>query len=283
MKKIIKKKKLSRKKKINLQNSVEKQVDLGPNEDLKDKQTINPPSPIPQSTKEEQISREEKKVDSPKSLQTENISNPNTSTTTPDLSPNEKKTTNTDSVQNPTTIAPQEPIPVILQLKKTNSNEESVSEGEFDINQQKKIVLPKKNFEIEEEERESDENEEFSESDSSEEIDEEERVFKEIHFITEATAIPDDWRKFKTEKGKRYYYNIKTRETIWVHPIFYLHKTKNSLLPVTSNLKNEKEDALLTKTEKPNETNKINDNTDLKRVSKKSSSTTTKFTTQFNQ
>lgn len=47
-------------------------------------------------------------------------------------------------------------------------------------------------------------------------------------FYKENTPLPAFWKQFTTSDGKKYYYNAKTRETIWYHPLIYLKKKELS-------------------------------------------------------
>jgi len=60
-------------------------------------------------------------------------------------------------------------------------------------------------------------------SDSEDSLDE----FKDFD---EDTPIPEDWRQYTNSDGKNYFYNVKTRETIWIHPVLHLKK-QGILLP----------------------------------------------------
>eukprot|EP01114_Cavostelium_apophysatum_P000682 TRINITY_DN10620_c0_g1_i1.p1 TRINITY_DN10620_c0_g1~~TRINITY_DN10620_c0_g1_i1.p1 ORF type:complete len:784 (-),score=199.12 TRINITY_DN10620_c0_g1_i1:180-2531(-) len=40
----------------------------------------------------------------------------------------------------------------------------------------------------------------------------------------ENTPLPGSWRCFSTVDKKKYYYNVRTRETIWYHPVIHLKK-----------------------------------------------------------
>jgi hypothetical protein len=34
--------------------------------------------------------------------------------------------------------------------------------------------------------------------------------------------IPSEWKQFVTGTNKKYYYNVKSRTTIWYHPLIYI-------------------------------------------------------------
>jgi len=60
-------------------------------------------------------------------------------------------------------------------------------------------------------------------TEEEEEESEEDRVNRELYADI---PIPDDWRKFATAQGKNYFYNVKTRDTIWIHPLLFMKKQK---------------------------------------------------------